>query len=76
MTRQKKELHKKIQEIENFIAVDTELGCGFAPAGFYDHLYAEIEGLQEQLAHLSHYGSALEMMMDTRGQGPSEALPF
>jgi len=76
MTRQKKELHKKIQAIEDFIAVDTELGCGFAPAGFYETLYAEINGLQEQLAQLSHYGSAVEMMMDTRGQGPSEDLPF
>ena len=52
MTRQKKELHKKIQAIEDFIAVDTELGCGFAPAGFYETLYAEINGLQEQLASL------------------------
>ena len=32
MTRQKKEIIKKIDEIEMFIAADEELGCGFAPA--------------------------------------------
>ena len=76
MTRQKKELLKKIDEIQNFIAVDEELGCGFAPAGFYDDLYHQIYGLQEQLAHLSHYGSVEEMMMDNRGCEAAEELPF
>ena len=76
MTRQKKEIMKRIDEIQNFIAVDEELGCGFAPAGFYDDLYRQIYDLQEQLAHLSHYGSVEEMMMDSRGCGAAEELPF
>ena len=75
MTRQKKEILRKIDRIEQFIACDEELGCGFAPAGFYDPLYEEIYRLQEQLARLSHYGSVEEMMMDSRGCGP-EAFPF
>ena len=75
MTRQKKEILKKIDEIERFIACDEELGCGFAPVGFYDPLYAEIYRLQEQLARLSHYASVEEMMMDSRGCG-AEAFPF
>lgn len=67
MTRQKKEIIKKITEIENFIAADEELGCGFAPAGFYDPLYGEIYTLQEELARLSHYDSVEDMLYDTRG---------
>ena len=72
MTRQKKEIIKKIEEIEIFIATDEELGCGFAPAGAYDDLYKKIDGLQEQLAKLQHYGSVEEMMLDPRGTSPSE----
>ncbi len=67
MTRQKKELIKKIDEIEAFIHADEELGCGFAPAGFYDPLYEEIAGYQDELARLSHYSSTEEMLYDTRG---------
>ena len=54
MTRQKKELIKKIDEIHAFIEADEELGCGFAPAGFYDPLYQQIADLEEQLAELQH----------------------
>ena len=77
MTRQKKEIMKKMDEIEEFIAVDMELGCGFAPPNAYDDLYTRIWLLHEELARLSHYGSAMEKMMDTRGcPAACEALPF
>ncbi len=66
MTRQKKELLKKIDEIETWIAVDEELGCGFAPANAYAELEKEIYKLQEELAHLQHYASVEEMFFDTR----------
>ena len=75
MTRQKKEIIKKIDEIERFIAADTELGCGFAPAGFYAPLEEESGRLREELARLSHYGSAEEMMQDARGLSCPK-LPF
>lgn len=68
MTRQKKEIIKKIDEMERFIQADMELGCGFAPVGAYDGMYEEIYKLQEQLASLSHYSSVEEMLYDTRGQ--------
>ena len=55
MTREKKELLKKIKELETWIAVDTELGCGFAPPSAYDKMYEEIYALQKKLAHLRHY---------------------
>ena len=73
MTRQKKEIIKKIDEIERFIEVDTQLGCGFAPADFYAPLEQQIWDLQEELARLSHYPDAMAMLMDTRGCGD---LPF
>ena len=71
MTRQKKEIIKKIDEMERWIAVDEELGCGFAPAGAYDEMYKEIYRLQEELARLQHYASVEDMLYDTRGCGNS-----
>ena len=67
MNRQKKELLKKIDELETWIAVDTELGYGFAPPGAYDGMYQEIYKLQEKLAHLRHYKTVEDMMYDERG---------
>ena len=76
MTRQKKEVIRKIREIDKFIMVDSQLSCGFAPAGAYDSMYEEIYRLQEQLAELSHYGSVEEMLYDNRGCKPDENIPF
>ena len=75
MTRQKKEIIKKIEAIENFIAADEALGCGFAPAGFYDPLEKQAWDLREELARLSGYENAMQMMMDTRGF-ENEGIPF
>ena len=76
MTRQKKEIIKHIDEIENFIAADEELGCGFAPAGFYEPLEQEAWDLREELARLMHYDNAMEMLMDTRGCAKDPEIPF
>ena len=75
MTRQKKELTRRIDEIHNFIAADEELGCGFAPAGFYEPLEQKAYELEELLAHLRGYSSVMEMMMDSRGY-VNEGIPF
>ncbi len=75
MTRQKKEIIKKIEEIERFIEADEELGCGFAPADFYEPLEQKAWELREKLAHLSHYKDAMEMMYDPRGLS-REGIPF
>ena len=75
MTRQKKEIIKKILEIERFVQVDIELGCGFAPAGTYAKEEQEVGRLYDQLASLRHYESAVEMMYDCRGFAPA-AAPF
>ena len=54
MTRQKKEIIKKIDQIHMWICVDEELGCGMAPSGAYDKAYQEIAELEAELAHLMH----------------------
>lgn len=77
MTRQKKEIMRRIDEIENFIAADEQLGCGFAPVNFYEPLEREAWDLREELARLMHYDNAMEMMMDTRGgQERYPEIPF
>lgn len=78
MTRQKREIMRKMEEIENFIRVDEELGCGFAPAGFYDELEEQIWNLGEELARLSHYDSYMDYLMDDRGLQTfaDEGLPW
>ena len=67
MTRQKKEIVKKIAEMERWIAADEELGCGFAPAGAYDEMYREINRLEEELARLQHFASREEKFFATLG---------
>ena len=74
MNRQKKELLKKIEQMETWIAVDIELGCGFAPPGAYDKMYEEIYALWEQLAHLRHYNTVEDMLYDERGQLPVDEI--
>lgn len=76
MTRQKKALIRKIDEIHGFIEADRTLGCGFAPAGFYEPLEQQVWDLYEQLAHLQNYSCAMEMMMDTRGCAAGCGIPF
>ena len=76
MTRQKKELIRAIQEIDDFITADTEMGCGFAPADAYADLEEKQWNLLEQLAHLSHYTSAMEMLNDDRHIPQDDDLPF
>ena len=62
MTRQKKEIIKRIEELENEIAVDRELSFGCAPSGAYDSIYERLNGLREQLAKLMHFCSYSDMM--------------
>ena len=76
MTRQKKEILKKIDDLRIWIAVDEELGCGFAPADAYLETYEEIDRLERELAGLRHYDGVEEMYNDARGCGSTEELPF
>ena len=76
MTRQKKEILRAIQEIDDFIAVDMELGCGFAPKDYYSDLEERRWNLLEALARLSHYSSVTEMFNDERGTCHDDTLPF
>lgn len=64
MTRQKKEIWKKINELNMYMAVEEELGCGFTPADWFAPIEHEIYELEEQLAKLSHYNSVEDMQYD------------
>lgn len=75
MTRQKKELVKKIEEIEMFMRAEEEMGCGFTPVDWFKPLEEQIYKLQEQLAKLSHYNSVEDMLYDNRGF-ELENVPF
>ena len=74
MTRQKKELIKKIDKMTEWIDIDIQLGCGYAPAGAYDKMYQEIGKLENELARLRHFEDAFEMY--NRSWFPAEELPF
>lgn len=63
MTRQKKEIIKKIDAIHLEIWAEEKLGCGFTPAEAFEPFYKKISELEEQLAKLSHFSSAYEMEM-------------
>lgn len=65
MTRQKKELWKKISQMEQFIEAESRLGCGF---GTNNDLHDEIYRMEAELANLSHYNSIEEMYFDNRGE--------
>ena len=65
MTRQKKEIQNKINEIEISIRADAALG--YVSADRINDAYDEIEMLEEMLARLMHYESRYEMYMDDRG---------
>lgn len=76
MTRQKKELLKKIGEIEASIQTDLQLGFGCAPPGAHDKTDGEIDRLEGELARLRHYGSTQEMYRDPRGKTLDMELPW
>jgi hypothetical protein len=75
MTRQKKEIIKKIEALRIGIEIDRELGCGFAPEGAYDEAYKEIHRLEDELARLMHYECEQDMFFDFRACG-AEKFPF
>ncbi|MBQ7543302.1 MAG: hypothetical protein IJT44_13535 [Clostridia bacterium] len=66
MTREKKEILKKIEAKETGLAADMTMGCGFAPPNAYDDVYREIDSLWDRLARLRGYKDAGEMEHDPR----------
>lgn len=76
MTRQKKELIKKIDNAYSFIDADQSLGCGFAPAGFYAPIEQQIADWEDELARLRHYECREAMFFDQRGCQADSDIPF
>ena len=50
MTREKKEILKKIEEMKMWIELDRQLGYGYEPLDAYDDMYLEIERLWDKSA--------------------------
>jgi len=66
MTRQKKEIIKKIDYILIGMEMDDLMGCGL-PQSICEEREREVYRLQEELAQLQHYASVEDMLYDTRG---------
>lgn len=70
MTREKKEILKKIDQINMAMAAEEEMGCGFTPAEYFETMEREyLYPLYERLRRLQHYDSIEDMMYDSRGCG-------
>lgn len=76
MTRQKKEIIKKIAELDREIAIDEALSFGIHPDNAYEELEKMIDELQEELAHLSHHETYIDYVMDPRWLVRMDELPF
>ena len=76
MTRQKKEIIKKIAELDREIANDEAFSFGIHPSNAYEKLEKMIADLQEELAHLSHFETYIDYVMDPRWHVGMEELPF
>lgn len=63
----KKEIIRKIIDMDKWIVDDMELGCGFAAPVAYADMEEETEQLYEGRAHLRHYKNTSKMFYDERG---------
>ena len=66
MTREKKEIQKKIDRIEEMMHEEEVMGCGFLPDDAFDREESIINRLEVRMAHLQHYKSLEEKEADTR----------
>jgi len=66
MTRQKKEIIKKIEYEQLGMEMDDLMGDGLPPAVF-EAREQELYSLWEQLARLQHYACVEDMLYDMRG---------
>ncbi len=67
MTRQRKEIIKKVERVQLGMEMDDLMGCGLPPAVFEER-EREIYSLWGQLAQLQHYACVEDMLYDTRGR--------
>ena len=66
MTRQKKEIIKKVERVQLGMEMDDLMGCGL-PTAVHETREKEIYTLWEQLARLQHYTNVEDLLHDTRG---------
>lgn len=79
MTRQKKEIIKKIDEASRFFDAEYEMGCGFGTEAIAEVEERTLAPLYEELARLRHYETVNAMFYDPRGDEGyrnDQELPF
>lgn len=67
MTREKKEVIKKLNEIDRQEEMELELGCGFGYELICESFQKLRAPLLERLAVLQHYQCVNDMLYDFRG---------
>lgn len=67
MTREKKEILKKIEYLDRMKEIELEVGCGFFVDEIMDNFWKQEEPLFERLRILRHYDSIDSMFFDERG---------
>lgn len=67
MTRQKRELRRKIDALQTSINLAGAFGC-YPPAEWYEDIYIEMEELLEKLANLSHFSTLDRYLWDYHGE--------
>ena len=72
MTRLAREAWKHYDRIMNFVYADEELGCGFAPAGYYDEACEEATRLLEVNAKVRGYDSYQDFCFASMEKEPDE----
>lgn len=66
MNRYKKELWKQVNAIDDHIACEIEMGCGFCPDEWIAEMESWKDPLYAKLAELSHYDSVDDFMYDVK----------
>lgn len=67
MTREKKEIIKKINEIQFQMQCEKSMGCGFTPSSYFEMIEQQyLDPLYEKLSILQKYNSVEAMLHDER----------
>lgn len=64
MTREKKEIIKKLDAAYSFLNAEDEMGCGFTPQSWIDEFHEkEIDPLEQRLAELRGFSCPMAMWL-------------
>lgn len=67
MTREKREIIRRIDDLQFEMEIESQLNFGNLPEDGFEPYMREIHSLEERLSKLRHYDSVEDMYFDTRG---------